>query len=304
MPAAQRDTLAEAALAIATTVRGGDVAQVRALYDASPHEDAVGTQFQLGGLAAATAGGLLRVTQLYLLDATARKDTTTSADFSCALTDSTAETDFSINGLPAGTFAFAMVESAGGAQPWLISLLLSQSNATSPWRLTNFFPRPRTAAGHDGLWYWTTARERTKAKQPWAAWLLYGEAVQLLQPAAFVSSTHLDALLAERHSAAPPELGNGVSADAPYVLVSKGEFHFTDVSVARSDDGQRLLLVLHLRAESVADAAAARARNLAAATAFVDAHPEVRSVAQSVTVFSDAPGAPPFATQHGMTEIQ
>ena len=58
------------------------------------------------------------------------------------------------------------------------------------WR--DFIRRRRTAAGHDGLWFWKSARTYAKADELWLAWMLYGEADELLRPANFVTSTNLD----------------------------------------------------------------------------------------------------------------
>src|SRR5579875_3299606 len=114
-----------------------------------------------------------------------------------------AETDFSIAGLPAGRFAFVMVE-ASGPRPWLLSFLLEQQ--PGGWKMAGFYPHPRNAAGHDGGWYWTTARTDAKDGKEWLAWVLYGQADELLRPANFVSSTNLDRLRSELRSVTPPAL--------------------------------------------------------------------------------------------------
>ena len=253
----------------------------------------------------------MRVAQVYLLDASgAKTSAATTTDFSCALNGTTSEADFSIGNLPVGVYGFAMVEAAGGQQPWVVALLMQQQGGG--WKLAGFSSHARAVGGHDGLWYWTAARAKAGAKQNWAAYVLYGEAFALLQPAAYMSSTHLDKLSTELRGAAPSELQNGVSGETPYVLTAKGgaEFRFTDISAAGSEDGARLLLVLHYAPSApagagpaIADPVAARARNVAAASAFFAAHPEVRGVVQGVTVFADVAGGLPFATQHGVGEI-
>ena len=306
MPAAQRDALADAALGVATAVQAGDAAKVRAAYAANIPVDGDATAYLVTSTAGRLAGASLRVVQLYVLDATARKDASGSAEFSCALTGSTGETDFSINGLPPGMFAFAMVEagqgSGAGAQAWVLSMLLEQ--VAGAWKLAGLAGHARAIGGHDGLWYWNAARASVAAKKPWAAYVQFAAAYALLQPVNYVTTSHLDKLANEQKAAAPGELANGVSADTPYVLVGKGaEFRYTDLGAAGSDDGKRLLLTVHVKADSTADAGAARARNLAAAAALVDAHPELRGVVNNVTVLSDVAGQLPFATQYNMTEI-
>ena len=67
-------------------------------------------------------------------------------------------------------------------------------------------PKPLSAAGHNGLWYWTQARTMSAQKEHWNAWLYYQQAQGLLVPVNFVQSTHLEKLKTEASAAAPPAL--------------------------------------------------------------------------------------------------
>jgi hypothetical protein len=224
-----RQTLADSALAVATAVKAGDAERVRSMSASDIAANFDATAFIVRQTSAAITNDTLRVTQLYRLDASARKAGDTSeADFGCPLAGSTNEVDFSIPGLPPGIYAFAIVE-ADGDRPWLLPMLLVEQG--SAWKMVGFYPHARTAAGHDGLWYWTTARADAKAGKKWLAWVLFGQADQLLRPANFVTSTHLDQLRSERHSNAPGELTDGIGADNPLVIKAKdgSEFHFTSV---------------------------------------------------------------------------
>jgi hypothetical protein len=304
MQPALRDALADAALNLATALQTSDVAKMRAATVDEIAKDFSSSEFLIRSTSTKIAGETLRVTSVYGLDAAARKaGDATDAEFSCPLTASALETDFAIPGLPPGNYAFAMVEAAGGAQPWLLSFLLRQDGGT--WKMAGFYPHARSAAGHDGLWYWNEARAAAKAKQDWAAWLLYNEASALLRPANFLDSSHLDKLLAEQHGATPPELSNGVSKESPLVVKSAtgDEFHFTTLSTDRSDDGTRVNVMLHMRSDS-SDAASVKTRNEAAAAAFVKAHPEVRKDFQGVWVFAETDAQQPFVmTQRDMSQI-
>ena len=172
--------------------------------------------------------------------------------------------------------------------------------------MAGFYPHARTAAGHDGLWYWTTARADAKAGKKWLAWVLYGEADQLLRPANFVTSTHLDQLRNERRSNAPGELSDGISAENPLVIKAKdgSEFHLTSLGSTVTDDGKGARpraattalirsLIRRLR----------RARNTAAAAALLAAHPELREGFSGVSVFAEVQGQTPFATEQSLAEI-
>ena len=48
--------------------------------------------------------------------------------------------------------------------------------------------------GHDGVWYWTRARELAKEGQPWSAWYCYEAARYLQVPVDFLSSPNLEKL--------------------------------------------------------------------------------------------------------------
>ena len=52
--------------------------------------------------------------------------------------------------------------------------------------------------GHDGVWYWTRARELARSNMPWAAWYCYDAAHYLELPVDFISSPNLDKLTQEQ----------------------------------------------------------------------------------------------------------
>ena len=297
--------LSDVALGLATAVKAGDTARVEALSSADLAGNFTATGFLVRGTADKIAGETLRVTQLYELDATQRMANDPAvAEFSCLLAGTTAETDFAIPALPPGFYGFAMVEASGGARPWLLAFVLRRDAGV--WKLAGFSAHARTAAGHEGVWFWAKARERAAVKENWAAWVLFGEAYELLRPASFVTSTNLDKLLAEQKAASPPELADGIAAGNPMVLKGAGdaEYRFTGIGAEGSDDGQRLNLMLHVEVDSMADATAAKVYNAAAAKALLDAHKELRQGFDGVWVFAEVKGQAPYATELKMGEIQ
>jgi hypothetical protein len=298
-----RQALADTALALATAVKANDTDRVRSMSSQEIASNFDSTTFVVHQTAAAIANDTLRVTQLYRLDASSRKaGDSPAADFGCALSGSTDEVDFSIPGLPPGVYAFVIVEAAGD-RPWLLPMLLQQQGTA--WKMAGFYPHARTVGGHDGLWFWTTARADAKAGKKWLAWVLYGEADQLLRPANFITSTHLDQLRSERRTNAPSELSEGISAEAPLVIKAKdgSEFHFTSLGSRGTDDGKSLNLVLHYRVDSIGEPAAAGVRNNAAASAMLAAHPELREGFSGVSIFAEAQGQTAFITEQNLAEI-
>ena len=304
MTAETRAQVGAAAYRLANAVLSGDSAAVQGATIAQYADNFT----QTGNLIHATASHLngdhVAVSQIFLLDATNRKQGDSSeAEFNCPLTGTAAEADFAIGGLPPGRYAFAMVEASGPA-PWLLSFLLQADGATG-WKMAGFYPHPRAAAGHDGLWYWTTARADAKSGKPWLAWVLYGEADELLRPANFISTTNLDRLRTETRSAAPPALSGGLSAGTPLALAGPDgtSYRITGLNSQPSEDGKQLNLIVHLQAATPADASAASARSLAAAGALLSAHPELRSGFSNVWVLAEAPNTNPFVTERPMAEI-
>jgi hypothetical protein len=304
-----RDGLSAAALTLARAVQVADVTKVQGMTIAEfSSASAFGpTQSLIRATASRMGNGELRVVQIYELDARSRAANDSSdADFSCALTGSTSETDFAISGLPRGLYGFAMVETTGD-RPWLLSLLLRQDDGV--WKLAGFYPRARSAAGEDGVWYWKTARTYAKADELWLAWIFYGEAVELLRPANFVTTANFDRLLAERRKNAPAELIGGIDANHPLVLKAsddKGgtvEYRFTGISAQGSEDGKELNLILHIPVDGVGDAAAAVARSKAAAKALLDVHIELRQAFNGVWIFADSEGHEPLVTEQTISNI-
>jgi hypothetical protein len=252
-------------------------------------------------------GGTPTVEQVYLLDGTQLKraadGSMPDAQFFCSLNKSMAEADFVISGLDPGRYGFVMVDVADVSSPWRLSFLLRQDQGQ--WTMAGFYPKPLTAAGHDGLWYWTQARTMTAQKERWNAWLFYQQAESLLQPAIFVQSTHLEKLKTEASAAAPPALSEGVTPEAP--LVVKGpdgvEYHFTALGVDDSLAKDKIDIAAHLKVDQIGDPVAARKRNLDAMVALLTAYPEMRKPFHGVWIVADVPGQNPFATEQAMSEI-
>ena len=310
---AERDGIAGTASNLASLVLANDAVQLKTGTVAELAKDFGALQYVVGSTAPKLAGGTATVEQVYLLDATNLKrnadGSPPDAQFFCSLNRSTMETEFSIPALPPGKYAYALVTVAPAAGatktgPWHLSFLLRQE--AGKWLLAGFYPKAMTAAGHDGLWYWTEARKMAAEKQPWNAWLYYQAAVSLLQPAGFVNSTHLDKLRTEAATAAPPALSEGVSADAPLVVKATNgtEYHFSGLGVDDSLGQSSLDIAVHLHVEGAADPAAARKRNTDAASALLTAYPELRKPFHGVWIYAETAGQNPFATEQPMAEIK
>ncbi len=304
MQPAERDILAQAATSFATLVQGNDAVAVKQQTIPQVAQDFTGIADAIATTAPHLQGATLRPSTLWLLDAsknTAAQDT----QFFCNLNRSQAETSFAIPALPPGRYALAIVDAKRASAPWQLAMLLRQS-AAGNWQLAGFFPRATTAAGHDGLWYWTDARTAAGKRENWTAWIEYGEAERLLKPVGFAASTHLEQLREEQGKAAPPALSNGISPEAPLVIKAKdgSEYQLTSLSPDDSLGGDRIDVAMHYKAGSLTDPVAARARNQKAASALVAAYPDLREHFHGIWAFAESGSGAPFASEEPMAGLR
>jgi hypothetical protein len=66
---------------------------------------------------------------------------------------------------------------------------------------------------------------------------------------------------------------------------------------------EKVDVVVHLKVDTLGDAAAARKRNLDAMSALLAAYPEMRKAFHGVWVIAQAQGQNPFAIEQAMEEI-
>ncbi len=324
-----KDAIVATVRQLAALVQANDAAGLRAQTVPEYAKDFAAMTSLVGNTAPRVQGAQLAVDQVYLLDASNLKTlgdgTNQDSQFFCSLNKSMAEAEFSIPSLPPGKYAFAIATTQGVTAPWEMSFLLRQEPGSggTHWSMAGFYPKSLTAAGHDGLWYWTHARDEVKAKQLWSGYLYYQEAQALLQPVGFLSSTHLDKLRKEIAASAPPALSEGISADTP--LVVKGpagaEYRFTALATDDSLGADKIDVLVHLQADpapepppaggtsksgaakTVPEPPQPRERNNNAMAALVAAFPELRANFHGVWVFADVPGKNPFVSEEPMANI-
>jgi hypothetical protein len=307
MTGTDRDALVAVARGLAGKVQAGDVSGLQAATAREYAKDFGGIGAVVNTTAAKVKGGTPIVEQVYLLDATQLKagadGSFPEAQFFCSLNKTVAEADFTISGLAPGRYGFAIVDVTDTSSPWRMSFLLRQDGGQ--WTMAGFYPKPLSAAGHDGLWYWTQARTMNTQKERWNAWLYYQQAEALLRPTNFIQSTHLEKLKAEASAVAPPALSDGVSAESPLVVkaANGAEYRFTELSVDDSLAKEKIDILARLKVEQIGDPAAARKQNADAMAALLAAYPELRRSFHGVWMFAEAPGQNPFATEQAMNEI-
>lgn len=161
-------------------------------------------------------GGKAQLRNLYLLDATML---TAPADtqFFCSNQNGSMTVTISMHSLPPGRYALILSDATGATMAGQMAFVLAWDQTGAPgWKLGGFSAREGDFNGHDGVWYWTRARELAQSNLPWAAWYCYDAAHYLELPVDFISSPNLDKLIQEQS-----QIKNGPGEDAfPYSVKS------------------------------------------------------------------------------------
>ena len=205
------------------------------------------------------------------------------------------------SGLPPGKYALAILHATGVKQPQQVSLILARSG--NQWLLAGFFAKPMVEDGHDGLWYWVTARRYKQMNGNWSAWIYYRMAANLLDPLENLSSPNLEKLQRETDEAKPADF----PAEKP-VSVSSPQGTFQVTSVDTSTDFGGLDLDVHYtpdpsQAAQLSSPPAARQQALNIMNALLAAHPELHQAFHGIWVHADQGNASLFALELPMDQI-
>jgi hypothetical protein len=292
-----RTALVTAVRAIASRMQASDANGVKASTIPSVAGNFGGIASSIQRLSPDLAGANLAVTSVYDLDATDAQPGEDAVQFFCGVAANDLHVIFNIPRLPAGHFAFAIVEATGVKNPQRLSMLLEKNAGI--WQLAGFFPRPLMSAGHDGVWYWEKARAFNKAGHPWSAYFYYQTAIYLLLPAEFVDSNNFDKLIQEVRTATPGGLPGAqpmmVNVDGAPVAITN--LH-TDGSTFGGFD-----LVVRYETPDVSSLAAARTKSVALMKALLALHPDWKEAFHGMWVFANAPNQQPFSLELAMPEI-
>ena len=216
-------------------------------------------------------GGQAQLRSLYLLDATTL---TAPADtqFFCSTASGSLTVTITMRALPPGRYAVALADAAGAPLGGQIGFILAWDKSASAvgWRLAGVSVRQGNFDGHDGVWYWTRARDLAKSGQPWSAWYCYETARSMLVPVDFLSSPNLEKLAVEQAQIkGSPEMAFPYSlADGPRNW--KIDAVRLDTTLHQADLG------VSYESTGVTDPAALRTEAIAVLSALIKAQPGLR----------------------------
>jgi hypothetical protein len=298
MTAAERDVLSTAARAMVGEVQSGDVQSLRANTIPAVAADFVGIAGSVAALKPFVQRAAITVDSLYALDSSSDSPGAARTDFYCG----TQVVVLNLTDLPPGTYALAILHATGVPKPQQISLILSEST-DHRWMLGGFFSRPMMEVGHDGLWYWVSARKYAQRSMNLDAWLYYRVAAYSLQPVDFLSSPNLEKLQHEAERVHPSDL----PGTKPLALSGPSSvFQVTTIDTTTMFDA--LDLEVHylpdvVQMAQLRDPLSARKQVTEVMGALLALHPELHHAFHGIWVQADQGSTALFSLELPMDEI-
>lgn len=292
MTAEQRNELVNAARAVLAQVQSGNIAAIRVDTLPAIAADFNGIQQSVQYLQPVIQPADITVDDLYLLDASTDAPNTPTTDFYCG----SPVVGFNFTNLPPGTYALAITHATGITRPQQISLILARSQ-DNRWLLAGFFDKPMVLDGHDGVWYWATARKYAQSNADWAAYFYYKIATYLLDPVDFLASSNLEKLRHESDS-----IHADLPAPAMPLTVSLHGAQFEVTSVDTTTEFGPLDLDVHYIPDPAQMAelrypVIARQQVTNLMTALLAMHPELQGAFHGMWLHADQGNASLFALE-------
>jgi hypothetical protein len=294
MPVQERGALVAAARGMLVEVQNGDVNGLKANTLPAVAADFSGIAQSVQSLSPDVKAATVTVEAVYDLDSSGDAAGAQSTQFYCG---SSPVVVLNFAGLPPGKYALALTHATGVEKPQQVSLILAQNGGQ--WQLAGFFAKPMVTAGHDGLWYWVSARKYKQMNGRWAAWIYYRRAEDLLSPMDNLSSPNMEKLRQETEEAKPGDF----PTDKP---VTVGTYQVTAVDTTTAFGG--LDLEVHYapdpgQAALLRDPPMARKQVVSVMMALLATHPELKDAFHGIWVHADQGDASLFALELPMDQI-
>ena len=295
---AMREVLSTEARSIVAGVQTGNLPALQAETIPSVAADFSGIAASVDGLKPLILQAAITVDNLYYLEASTVSTGATRTDFYCG----SPVVALNFNDLPPGSYALVVLHATGVPQPQQISLILSLTSAQK-WMLAGLFSKPMMEAGHDGLWYWMSARAYAHKNMNWDAWFYYRIAADTLQPVDFLTSPNLDKLRHEEDIVRPGSLPD----TAPLALTDRDSVFQVSVIDTTTVFGA-LDLELHYapdaaQAAQLRNPVTARQQVTMAMQALLKLHPELRDAFHGIWVRADQGTASLYSLELPMSQI-
>ena len=267
-----RDALTAAGGRLALAVQQQNFTALKAALLPAVSGDWEGIRQAVDNSAPLLQGGQMQLQSLYLLDATSLT-APADAQFFCSNASGSLTVTLAMRALPPGRYAVVLANAVGGTYAGQLSFILAWDGPANGWRLGGLTLRPGTLDGHDGVWWWSRARELAKEgqSQSWGAWYAYEMARALLLPVDFLTSPNSEKLLAEQAAikGSPQEAFPLTLADGPRTW-KLAAMHL-DISLLHAALG------VVYESTGVTDPAAQRTEATAVLSAVLKAQPSLRT---------------------------
>ncbi len=299
----------EALLAAANPLAAAIAAQNFDLLQASLLPAVVADWESLRGAAQNAAplskGGEFHLRNGYILDATDLQ-ATADAQFFCTNADNSMTVTVNLRSLPPGRYAVLIGDFTGSPLAGQLALILGTDKTPtgSTWKLGGIFAREGILEGHDGVWYWSHARElapKAAGSTPgWSAWFTYDAARWLLLPVDFLSSPNLEKLNAEQM-----QLKSSPLDTLPITVVSPSDSTRTwRITALRFDATLHFAdLALTYEGTGLTDPIAARAEAVSVMSGLLKLHPELRDSFHGLWAYAEKDGKRSYAIEQAMHDI-
>jgi hypothetical protein len=248
--------------------------------------------------AALVKGGTIQIRNLFLLDATSLAGPA-DTQFFCTNSNGSLTVTITMAALPPGRYAVVLADAVGAPLGGQLGFILAWDGTGSApgWKLGGLSARQGIFDGHDGVWYWTRARELAKGNLTWSAWYSYEAARYLLLPVDFISSPNLERINQEQMllRASPREAFPYSLVDGPRTW--KIDQVRLDTTLNQADLG------VTYESLGVTDPAAARTEAVAVLGALLKEHPGLRENFRGLWAYAQKDGKRTFAIELPMAQI-
>ena len=298
MAADQRDNLSNTSRTLAGAVQGNDMQTLRAKIFPAVAGDFAGIAASAQTISPLIQHATITVDALYVLDASATQAGAQRTQFFCG----SPTVVLTFDGLPQGTYGLSIMHATGVPKPQQVALILAKA-PDNTWQLAGFYTKPMTEDGHDGVWYWKSARQYAQAQKKWDAWFYYHLAANLLDPVDFLSSPNLEKLQRETDEVHLTD----APGSAPITLSANGAA-FTVTSIDTTTEFGALDLDLHYapspsQAEELRSPINARQQVTDLMAALLAQHPELREAFHGIWIHADHENANIYALELPMSGI-
>lgn len=298
MTAEQRSMLSDAGRNFVSIVEHNDIGALRTKMLPAVAGDFGGISASAQALSPLIQQATITVETMFVLDASAGQAASERTQFFCG----SPTVVLTFDGLPQGIYGLSILHATGVPKPQQIALILAKT-ADNSWQLAGFYSKPLIEDGHDGLWYWKSARQYAEARKNWDAWIYYHVAATLLNPLDFLSSPNLEKLQHETEQVRPVD----APGSAPMTLNANGAAYRVTAIDTTAQFGA-LDIDLHYlpdpsQAEQLRAPITARQQVTSVMTALLAQHPEFREAFHGIWVHADQNNAGLYALELPMSGI-